>query len=184
MLLLAAALLGNAWADDEPVSCDISALRDPSGTVSVAWVSPLRRRASGASWLAVVRTSELRAWTRSQQASLPRMLQRLGLRRRDKEPSRSWKVVVFEVSSEHLCRPMMDREGFEPVVPGGVVSSCPPTLNRSSRAQDGCGHTIDRSDDSRGLQQFRVQWRDAAARGFCVLPAERFVAEASAGSVR
>ena len=35
--------------------------------------------------------------------------------------------------------------------------------------------TTDRADDTRGVDVFSLRWRDAAAAGFCVLPAERFL---------
>ena len=156
-----AAMVGAALAS----SCDPEALSPPPETLSVAWVSPLPRRAHG--WLEVVRTRDA-----ARQGDVGRMLQALGRRRKDTAPRRRYKVVVFDVSATALCRGVAGVE--EGAVVGGV-RACADRLTRSTRSTDGCGHVVDRADDSAGVEVFRARWRDLAREGFCVLPAERFV---------
>ena len=144
----------------------------PKARLSVAWVSPLGVKAGPRRWIPVVQTAQLRDAISTDDADLARMLQLLGERRRSTRPKRRYKVVVFEVAPEYLCRPLVDTEA------GMVVDgqpSCPPRFGKTSRRYSGCGFTTDLSDDSRGLDLYRVQWRDVAQSGFCVLPAERFV---------
>lgn len=103
--------------------------------MSVAWVSPLRKRVGGKKELVVFPTREVTAWLAEHPGTTTgQLLRHLGLRDRKKEPRRPWKVTVFEVDTAELC-------GGEP----GWTAS----------------------------------WRRLARRGFCVLPADRFLAEAT-----
>lgn len=140
--------------------------------LSVAWISPLSASAGHRSWVPVVQTSELREVLGQTHADLARMLQLLGMRRRSSPPKRRFKVVVFEVDPEHLCRPI-DGPEQGTIIDGQVA--CPPRFGKAKRHYKGCGFTTDRLDASRGLDLYRVQWRDVARSGFCVLPADRFV---------
>lgn len=152
-------------------ACDV-ALTAPTAELSVAWVSPLRQKVGRRGWLEVVRTAELRREVASQNRSVGRMLQLLGLRKRGTEPGRRWKVTIFDVRGADLCRPLAGYE--EPATVEGVAT-CPGRLGRPTRTYSGCGWTTDLADGAPGLETFRIRWEDAARNGFCVLPAERFV---------
>src|SRR5690606_12316786 len=97
-------------------------------------------------------------------------------RRRGDALSRRWKVTLFDVRGADLCRPVADLE--EPARLEGAVTCA---RGKPAGLQDGCGFTVDRADGSRGLEAFRIRWEDAARDGFCVLPVDRFVAEAARG---
>lgn len=149
----------------------------PAETLSVAWVSPLGERVGARGSIDVVRTRDLREALASRaDHDLGRMLQLLGLRRQSDPPSRRYKVTIFDVRGADLCRTI---EGIDEPVTLEGVRSCP--RGKPAGKQDGCGFTVDRADGSRGLEAFRIRWEDAARDGFCVLPAERFVAEARRG---
>lgn len=166
-----ALLLGVALASD-PVCEGLTA---PGDALSVAWVSPLGQRVGPRGVIDVVRTRDLREALQGRAGGrLGRMLQLLGLRRSATTPSRRWKVTVFDVRGADLCRPIADLEA--PVTLEGATSCA---RDRTRGQTDGCGFTVDRADGSRGLETFRVRWEDAARDGFCVLPAQRFVAEAA-----
>ncbi len=138
--------------------------------LSAVWVSPLARAVGNKASLPVVPTAELRAWIDREQPDLARLLQHLGLRRSDRTPKKRWKVTVFEVDAADLCRPVT--EGV--AVPD--LTACSPRQASVGRRATGCGYTTDLADDERGADVFRVSWADAARSGFCVLPAERFLA--------
>ena len=144
--------------------------------LSVVWVSPLRRRAFGRTSLAVFSAVELRNWlgAEADEPSLARMLQHLGLRRSQKAPKRAYKVVVFEAGGADLCRPLI---GYASELPVDGLRTCADRFNKTTRQHGGCGYAVDRVDGSRGPDLYRIRWRDAAHRGFCVIPAERFIVE-------
>lgn len=106
MILLA---IGMAAAK-VPDVCLTAEAPEPGKTISVAWVSPLRRRAGNPRFLDVVPTVELRR-AATKDGSVARMLQRLGMRRSAKEPNRRYKVVVFDARTDDLygCGATIDR---------------------------------------------------------------------------
>lgn len=167
---LIAVFLSLAWGQEE-LSCDRS-LEAPPEALSVAWVSPLRRKVGKNGWLTLVPTTELKAFADEHaKGSVARLLQHVGQRKRSSEPSRSYKVVVFDVRAEQLCRPLEDREGGEEAF--GMVS-CPERVSRFRERTDACGTLEDRAGGE-GPPVFRARWRDVVRNGFCVLPADRFV---------
>lgn len=172
--MTAALLLWAGLARATDVVCDES-LAQPPGQLSVAWVSPVRRGATNATWLEVVPTSELSSWIAAERPSVGRLLQRVGLRKRAKEPHRLYKVTIFEVDSASMCRPVEFAGAGEQIA---GLPACDGGVGRATTHYSGCGYTTDHKTGARGLDVYRVQWRDAAARGFCVLPAQRFVEEA------
>ncbi len=84
-----------------PDVCLTAEAPEPGRTISVAWVTPLRRRAGNNEFLEVVPTVELRRAAKTD-ASLARTLQRLGVRRSSREPDRRYKVVVFDAPTDQL----------------------------------------------------------------------------------
>ena len=164
-------LLALAQAADPP-SCTHE-FQDAPASISVAWVSPSGKTVGRNGQVTVVSTSDLRAWVKSDSGgSVARMLQRLGLRGKKKDPSRPWKVVIFDVEARDLCRPVAGHD--DPVAIAGLVS-CKPRPSKPSPEQTGCGQTVDRASGAPGFEQFRGSWADLARNGFCVLPADRFV---------
>jgi len=103
------------------------------------------------------------------------MLQVLGLRRTDRDPRRRYKVTIFDVVTTGLCRPLAGYE--DPAAVEGMVT-CPEKLGKETDRYDGCGFTTDLATGATGLELYGARWNDVARNGFCVLPAERFVAGA------
>lgn len=174
--MIAALLLGLALADDPappPPVCDPTKLEQlpaPPERLAVAWVGRWRQRPSGA--LRVVPTSELSGWIAAQRpAWTGRTLQRLGLRRRNTDPRRRFKVVVFDVQASDLCRPI---DGVDKGTPIAGSTACAPRHARN-RKSTGCGHTQDRKTGAPGFTQFVVRRRDAVDSGHCVVPLERYL---------
>ena len=146
-------------------------LGEPKETLAVAWVSPVRRQVLGSTWLEVVANRDLASLVKREKAGVGRILQALGMRRRSSDPKRRFKVVVFEVDRGILCRPLEDMaEGS--TVKG--VRVCPQGLSRRGPE---CAYTEDRATKSKGLDVYRVRWKDAARNGFCVIPAHRYAAQ-------
>ena len=142
---------------------------------SVVWVSRAGKRARGKQLIAVTPTTELRGWLRRQdRPTVGDMLRHLGLRRRKSEPRGRYKVVVFDADDASLCRPI---EGEAPGTVRAGLPVCEPGPSRASRKQDGCGRAQTR--DGSGAVLVKATWNDLSAAGFCVLPATRFVDEAS-----
>lgn len=161
--------MGLTWAQE--LSCDTE-LAAPPEALSVAWVSPLGKKVGKNGWLTLTPTQQLRSWARAEaDGSVARLLQRMGLRKRSKEPKKAYKVVIFDVRAEQLCRPLGDREGGEEAF--GMVS-CPEKATRYREANDGCGTLADAAGGE-GPVVYRARWRDVVRNGFCVLPAERFL---------
>ncbi|MEQ1503732.1 MAG: hypothetical protein ABMB14_15945 [Myxococcota bacterium] len=146
----------------------------PPPAVSVAWVSPLGRRARGKAWLYVVPTADLRAY--AQDPSHPdaaRVLQWLGARRSGKPPSRRYKVVVFDTRPEAICRPIRLADGADPALAG--VPACDEDHAGPQGRYAGCGWATDQATGQPSIQVYRAQWNTLAANGFCLLPFDRFL---------
>ncbi len=173
MLLLAMVNPGQAQAE---TGCD--QLHESSGTFQVAWVSPLRKKVHGRTWLDVVRVSQLREQIKSLDHDPLRTLQALGLvgpRGLGLFQARRYKVTVFDVDSNWLCRPVLGGTPGE-LVAG--VAVCSAEQIKGARLTGSCGYCIDTVSGDRGPDVFRLRWERASLRGFCVLPWERFVSGA------
>ena len=155
-------------------------LEAPTPRLSVAWITPVARRARRGTSLEVIPTAELVTWIRDQEPSVGRFLQAAGLRKRGTDPRGLYRVTLFDADSADLCRPIDTDEPMESVA---GLPSCAPGLGRMNDRRDGCGHALDRASGKPGFTLVRVEWQDAARQGFCVLPAQRFVEEAAASTV-
>lgn len=162
-----------AWLVATALAQDCAKLEPPPEHLAVAWVSPVRQSAHGGTWLPVIPAADLRAFVRAESPGTGRLLQALGVRKKTKDPKRRYKVTIFDLTSADLCRGIEGtEEGY--VVDG--VAACG-RLDRETSTYSGCGYTTDRADGKRGFDLYRVQWKTAAARGFCVLPLERYLAD-------
>lgn len=170
-LLLLAFQTGPARAGEQ--AC--KALTRPPDTLQVAWISPIRDQVSGRRHLEVIRVSDLRSAARRVSANPTRLLQTVALVGKRGgglfTPDR-WKITIFDVRSSWLCRPVSGQE--EGTVLEGVAA-CPGSQVRGNRFFTGCGYTRDTLTGERGLDVYRIRWRDAVQWGFCVMPLERFL---------
>lgn len=164
-----------AWLVATALAQDCAKLAPPPDHLAVAWVSPVRRSARRGTWLPVVPAADLRAFVKAQSPSPGRLLQALGVRKRAKDPKRRYKVTIFDLTAADLCRPVEGtEEGY--VVDG--VGACG-RLDHATSTYSGCGYTTDQADGKRRFDLYRVQWKTAAARGFCVLPLERYLSDSA-----
>jgi len=154
------------------------AVEAPPDAFQVAWVSPVRKKVHAKRYLEVVRTSDLRVLVRQYNNDATRVLQALGMVGKRGggifTPDR-WKVTIFDVEASWLCRPMKGR------TPGEILSGlqvCSKRQDHGNRFFTGCGYSTDTVSGGRGLDTFRVRWRDASRWGFCVMPWERFLSGA------
>jgi len=167
LLTLALALAG------EPVTCEEQSWPEPDEVLSVAWVSPVGQTVGRRGTVEVVPTADLKAFVAAESKdSVGRMLQRLGMRKKARDPVKRFKVVVFDVRRVDLCRPV---QGYENPAALDGVASCTPKASKPDSDSSGCGYTVDRATGEPGLLEYQAEWADLARNGFCVLPAERFV---------
>ena len=173
LLLLGLLLLPLAAAARDGGACgDLGPVPD---AVQVAWVSPLTKTVGAGSWLDVVRVADLRSYLSGKGVTPLRLLQALGVvngKGRGRAAKKSYKVTIFDVRSTWLCRPL--RSGAADKVVSGVAICAPRQQEGTRRSFTGCGYTRDTVTGGRGLDTFKVRWRDASSGGFCVLPLERF----------
>ena len=152
----------------------------PAAT-QVAWVSRSRRQVWGGTQLEVVRVTDLREWLRTNQADSGRLVQALGMapRRGGRAARIPYKITIFDIKSEWLCRPI------EGATTGDKVQGVTVCEDRDARPAThhkpgftGCGYTLDTASSQRGLDVLRVRWEDASSWGFCVMPLDRFISGA------
>lgn len=158
-----------AAADSTCASVDPVASR-----TQVVWFSPNWESSGSRRALEVYELTDVQAWIERTGPNKTRLLQKLG-----QIGSRGWwggwvewKVVIFDVESSSLCRPI--RDGVEGELIGGV-RVCEPRLNRGGARFTGCGYSKDTLTGGRGLDQFRIPWSVASQWGFCVMPLERLL---------
>ena len=142
-------------------------------------MAPADERVKAGAVLEVVRVSDLRQFLRDKQADPLRMLQGLGMATRDTPPTSAadWRVTLFDVKAEWMCRPI---EGGTPGEEAGAVSVCDAEDQGALDKQHadgftGCGYTLDTGAATRGLDVYRVSWEVASSQGFCVWPLSRFM---------
>lgn len=157
-------------------ACEAAA--DVPDAVQVAWVSPMNKKARGGTALEVVRVKDLRAWVRAQGADEARLLQGLGLAPRGggAPVDWEWKITIFDVRAEWMCRPVEGAPGGEDM--GGVPACEEPDAGRiraHRHGYTGCGYTLDTAASTRGLDVYRISWESASSQGFCVMPLSRFL---------
>lgn len=143
--------------------------------LQVAWVSRLGARAGNQTGIPVVRTAELRRLAEEKNRDATAVLQALGLVS-GKRARGSWKVVVFDVQRDWLCRPVDADAGADlSGVPACEGSWQGPGPGVKHRSYSGCGYLLDTRTEARTLDTYRIAWGDAIAWGFCVLPLQRFL---------
>ena len=75
--------------------------------IQVAWVSPVREQARTKEMIEVVRLQDLQQWIDTEQADAKQILHHLGMlpkrSRRTIDPD-AYKIVIFDVESDSLCR--------------------------------------------------------------------------------
>lgn len=171
-LALALALTPRASAQ----ACQV--VQEVPESLQVAWVSRASKRVRGGSVMEVVRVADLRAWIRDNGADKGRLLQGLGMAPRDatKKAAKDWKITIFDVRSEWMCRPIDGAPAAEDR--SGAVTcdeKAAKPLWSHKKGYSGCGYTLDTGSSTRGLDVYRVTWGAAAAYGFCVMPLDRFL---------
>lgn len=160
--MIAALLVAWAQAQECPT---VAAVPD---SVQVAWLSPVARRVGAHAPLDVVQAADLQKLIQAKNRDATAVLRALGMVGPREEPDQ-WKVVVFDVKREWLCRPS---EGDTTGVP-----RCEDTSRERihRKAWTGCGFVQDVVTGERTLDIYRIDWSTAATQGFCVLPLGRFL---------
>lgn len=149
--------------------------------VQIAWVSPVQEQARPKETIEVVQLQDLQRWMDAEQADAKQVLHHLGMlpkrSRRTIDPD-AYKIVIFDVETDSLCRSVALSEDSTTLVIEGL-SACTerakPAKLYSRYGYTGCGYTWDTQSQSKGLDVYRISWQDASKWGFCVLPLSRFL---------
>jgi len=165
-------------------------LKEPRASLQVAWMSPLKKKVSANQLIEVVAFRDLRRWVRENKPSTQRILHYLGLIPSKKNrfwwllprrfEARDYKIAVFDVPRTALCRPLYDHK---PGQKKAGVATCiqkhvKPINKRATDGFNGLGFSVDTKTNMRALEVYRITWRDAVSKGFCVLPLSRFLSDA------
>ena len=82
-------------------------------SMQVAWISPASKTVGMNGWIEAVRVADLRAWIRDNGKDKVRLLRGLGMvgaRGGRWAAKRPYKVTIFDVKREWLCRPVEEME--------------------------------------------------------------------------
>ena len=152
-------------------------------SLQVAWISPASKTVGMNGWIEAVRVADLRAWIRDHGEDKVRLLRGLGMvgsRGGRWASKRAYKVAIFDVKREWLCRPIAS---IEPGAMKQGVTVCEQKQQKPlwghKKGYTGCGYIEDTQTSDRSLDVVRLRWADASSWGFCVLPLERFIEGAS-----
>jgi hypothetical protein len=158
-------------ASAEPACASVEPVDDRT---QVVWFSPTWQGASSRRNLEVFELADVQAFVKRAGPGKKRILQKLG-----QVGSRGWwsgwmdwKVVIFDVESSSLCRPI---RGGEPGEIVGGVPICHKRLQSGGARFSGCGYSRDTQTGARGIDHFRIPWSVASQWGFCVMPLERLL---------
>lgn len=170
LFLLPVAALGTAPA----LACE--APRAISDQVQVAWISPVRQTVGAKTMISVVRTSDFRALVGTKDRDPTAILRAIGMLGPKQKLAKDYKITLFDVKAEWLCRPMPGPEGE---VVGGLRRCEEKHQDRDAsthpKAWTDCGYLVDVLSGKRTLDLYRLEWSAAATWGFCVMPLQRFL---------
>lgn len=141
-------------------------------TVAMAWVSPSGASVGAGAHLPVVPTTDLLCWVHENGADEARVLQALGLRQKPTAPKRPYKVTIFDLPRDLLCRPV---DFAEPGTEVSGLAACKKGSKGMLPRYEGCGYTQDAGTGNRAVDLFSVQWKNAASDGFAVIPLSRWL---------
>ena len=148
--------------------------------LQIAWISPVREQVRSNEYIEVISYSDLRQWMSADERDAKQLLHQLGMlskrSKREVDPS-DYKVVIFDVHAERVCRPINTEEAGTEIegLPVCEVRGARPTSLYTRHGFTGCGYTQNTKTMSRGFDVYRIRWVDAATWGFCVMPLERFL---------
>ena len=174
-------LLKMVWACE-----DLASVPD---ALQVAWISPVRSQVRYKEQINVVRYSDLQKYVKNERPNTTQLLQHMGMKRgkiRREISADRYKLVIFDVTSESMCRPIEIQEGDESVQNTSVtgLSVCKEkralvpfrkSQELTRKGDSGCGYLINTQSLERTFDVYRISWADASAQGFCVLPLSRFL---------
>ena len=149
--------------------------------IQIAWVSPVQEQARSKEMIEVVHLQTLQKWIDTEQANAKQVLHHLGMlpkrSRRTIDPE-DYKIVVFDVESNSLCRSIqLGEDSTITAIEGLSICSerAKPAKLYSRYGYTGCGYTWNTQSQSKGLDVYRISWQEASKWGFCVLPLSRFL---------
>ncbi len=168
-IFFGAALLGNPAA-----ACE--APRAIGDSVQVAWISPVRQTVGAKTMISVVRTADFRALVGTKDRDPTAILRAIGMLGPKQKLRKDYKITLFDVKAEWLCRPIPGAEGE---VVAGLRRCEEKHQDRDAsthpKAWTDCGYLVDVLSGKRTLDIYRLEWSAAVTWGFCVMPLQRFL---------
>ena len=157
---------------------DVSSLPE---AIQIAWISPVQEQARAKEMIEVVRLQDLQQWMDTEQADAKQVLHHLGMlpkrSRRTIDPD-AYKIVIFDVESDSLCRSIEQSDDSSITTINGLAvctDRAKPAKFYSRYGYTGCGYTWNTQAQLQGLDAYRISWQEASKWGFCVLPLSRFL---------
>lgn len=170
LLLLAVAALSGAPAR----ACE--APRAVSDSMQVAWISPVRQTVGAKTMISVVRTADFRTLVGAKDRDPTAILRAIGMLGPKQKLAKDYKITLFDVKAEWLCRPIPGAEGE---LVAGLRRCDKKYQDRDAsthpKAWTDCGYLVDVLSGKRTLDLYRLEWSAAATWGFCVMPLQRFL---------
>ena len=152
----------------------------PPETFQVAWISPVGKVAWSNESIEVVPMKDLRLWVHENKATTADLLAHLGMISQNNKsdfPAIDYKITIFDVRRDTICRPLTEREGgvLEANVPICLENEQKPKSWTHRHGFTGCGYATNTKTGKRSLDVYRIRWLDASSMGFCVFPMARFL---------
>ena len=149
-------------------------------SLQIAWISPVKDQVWLEENIEVIRLQDLQVWLHKEDANAKELLHQMGMlskrSRREIDPT-DYKITIFDVEQEWLCRPITEEpEGS--IVQGVTVCEAKeskPSKHYTRYGFTGCGYSFNTQREDRGFDVYRINWSDAATWGFCVMPLDRFL---------
>ena len=169
-------LMGLAIAN-EPVCGSLS---EPPELFQVAWIAPVTERAWSSEHIEVVRLVDFRTWVREEEADAKSVLHAVGMLSEQSQSeilANDYKITVFDVKSDWLCRPI---KSFEE---GELRAGIPICHTKEQRwatwtrrhGFTGCGTIQNTASEGPQFEVFRIPWGQAITWGFTTMPLDRFL---------
>lgn len=155
-------------------------MTEPPEVFQVAWITPINERAWPSEHIEVVRFVDFRLWARDEAPDTKTVLHAMGMlseRTRREVEANDFKITIFDVKRDWLCRPI---KSFDE---GALVEGIPICHTREQRQASwsrrfgftGCGTISNTEPQASSFEVYRIPWNEAITWGFTTMPLDRFL---------
>lgn len=169
-------LISTAFAT-EPECGQLATLPE---VTQVAWISPITEQAWPNEYIEVVRFVDFRTWAREGTPEAKEVLHAVGMisgKSSRAVEANDYKITIFDIKSEWLCRPIVSPEEGELVEGVPICHTKEQRMATFSRrfGFTGCGTIENTSTNSSSFNVYRIPWSQAVTWGFTTMPLDRFL---------